>query len=106
MSDTRVKYELDLGETAVSDGLERDFFFFLFLFILFFRADPAACGGSQARSRIGAAAAGPHHSYSNVGSKPHCNLHHNLWQRQVLNSLSEARGHICNLMVPSQIHFH
>ena len=33
------------------------------LFILFFfRATPAVCRGSKARGRIGAAAAGPHHS--------------------------------------------
>ena len=43
---------------------------FLILFC-FFRAVPAAYGGSQARSRIKAAAAGPHPSHSNVGSKPH-----------------------------------
>ena len=30
-----------------------------------------AYGSSQARSRIGAAAAGPYHSHSNSGSEPH-----------------------------------
>ena len=39
-----------------------------FLFCLF-RAAPAAYGGSQARGRIGAVAAGLHHSQSNTGSK-------------------------------------
>ena len=43
---------------------------FLVLFCLF-RAAPAAYGGSQARSQIGATAAGLHHSHSNVGSKLH-----------------------------------
>ena len=33
-----------------------------------FRATPAAYGRSQARGRIGAAAAGLHHSHSNTGS--------------------------------------
>ena len=36
MSDIRVKYELDLGETAVSDGLERVFFFSFFSFLFYF----------------------------------------------------------------------
>ena len=40
-----------------------------FLFF-FFRATPSAHGGSQARGRIGAAAASLHYSHSNVGSKP------------------------------------
>ena len=53
----------------------------LFLFILFFnlllllffglfRATPVAYGSSQARGGIRAAAAGLHHSHSNVGSEP------------------------------------
>ena len=36
----------------------------------FFRIAPTAYGGSQARSRIGAAAIGLSHSHSNVGSEP------------------------------------
>ena len=42
--------------------------FFLFFFFLLFRATPAAYGCSQARGLIRAAAAGLHHSHSNVGS--------------------------------------
>ena len=42
--------------------------FFLFLFL--FRAAPMAYGGSQARGRMGATAAGLHHSHSHAGSKP------------------------------------
>ena len=42
-------------------------FFFFFLFVcLFFRAAPAAYGGSQARGQIGVIAAGLHHSHSNA----------------------------------------
>ena len=41
-----------------------------FLSFFFFRAAPAACGGSQARDQTGAAAAGLHHSHSNKGSEP------------------------------------
>ena len=36
----------------------------------FFGATPVAYGGSQARGRVGAAAAGLHHSHSNTGSEP------------------------------------
>ena len=44
----------------------------LFFFVLFaFWATPAAYGGSQARGRIGATAAGLHHSHSIVGSEWH-----------------------------------
>ena len=46
------------------------FFFFLSLFLLFLWAAPAAYGGSQARGRIGAVAAGLRQSYSNTGSEP------------------------------------
>ena len=45
-------------------------FYFYFYFFCHFRAAHAACGSSQARDRIGAAAASLHHSHSNAGSKP------------------------------------
>ena len=41
-----------------------------YVFIWLFRATPSAYGGSQARGRIGATAAGLYHSHSNTGSKP------------------------------------
>ena len=41
-----------------------------FLHFLLFRAPPAVYVSSQARGRIGATAAGLHHSYSNMGSEP------------------------------------
>ena len=44
--------------------------FFLFV-CFFFRAVAEAYGGSQARSRIRAAAASLHHSHSNTRSEPH-----------------------------------
>ena len=40
-------------------------------FLLFFRASPTASGSSWARGGIRAAAAGLHHSHSNVRSQPH-----------------------------------
>ena len=41
-----------------------------FFFLVFFRATPAAYGGSQAKGQIGAVAASLHHSYSNATSEP------------------------------------
>ena len=61
---------------------EPKLFFFFFVFYLFFFvvvvvvflaiswAAPAACGGSQARGRIGAVATGLRQSHSNMGSEP------------------------------------
>ena len=45
------------------------FFFFLCVCVCLFRAAPTAYGGSQARGRIGAVAAGLHHSHSNTKSE-------------------------------------
>ena len=52
----------------VSIDKQRKLLLFLFLFC---RAALVACGGSQARGLIRAAAAGLHHSHSNAGSEPH-----------------------------------
>ena len=59
----------DLGENC---GKEWVFFLFVFLFcfVLFFRAALVAFGGSQARGRIRAAAAGLHYSHSHSGFEP------------------------------------
>ena len=50
------------------DQRKKNFFFF-FVFC-HFRAIPVAHGGSQGRGLIGAVAASPQQSHSNVGSKP------------------------------------
>ena len=47
---------------------ESCFFYYFFFIALLFGAAPAAYGSPQARGRIGATAAGLHHS--NAGSKP------------------------------------
>ena len=44
----------------------------LTIYFLFFRATPAAYGGSQARGQTGAATANLHDSHSNTGSLTHC----------------------------------
>ena len=54
-------------------------------------APPSAYGGSQAKGPIEVVAAGLHQSHSNAGSVCVCSLHHNSWQRRVLNPLSKAR---------------
>ena len=62
--------------TANSEVVGGGFVWLDFLFCLFFylfRAAPTAYRSSQARGRIGGAAASLHHSHSNVGSEP------NLW---------------------------
>ena len=61
--------------------------FFSFLFLLF-RAEPGAYGSSQARVRIGAAAAG---------------LHHSSWQCRILSPPSEARDQTHVLMDASRV---
>ena len=74
------------------------FWFFFCLFVCFFclfaisGAAPAAYGGSHARGRIRALAAGLHHSHSNAGSKPLCHLHQSMGQHWILKPLSMTRG--------------
>ena len=65
-----------------------------------------AYGGSQARERIGAAAAGLHHSRSNAGSETLLWPTPQLTETQILNPLSEARDQTRNLMVTSRICFY
>ena len=77
-----------------------------FFFFLVFRAAPEAYGygGSQARGRNGATAAGLCHS--NTRSEPRLWPHHSSQQCWFPNPLIKARDWTGNLMVPSQIHFH
>ena len=72
---------------------------------MLFRAAPAAFGVSQARGPIRATTGSIHHSHSIAGSNHACDLHHSSCQRRILNPLNETRDRICNLMVPSRIHF-
>ena len=67
-------------------------------FVLLSRAVPAACGGSQARSLIGAAAAGLHHSHSNTGSELRLRPAPRLTAVPILHPLSEARDQTQILM--------
>ena len=64
-------------------------FSFLLFFFLLLRATPKACGSSQARGRIKAAAAGLHHSHSNTGSELH--LHPTPQLMVMLDPLTQAR---------------
>ena len=74
----------------------------VFVFCLF-RAAPVAYGASQAGGWIKAAAAGLHHSHSNVGSEVCPDLHHSSWQCWIPNPLSEARDRTQVLMDTSWI---
>ena len=78
----------------------------LFFVFLFFRAAPAACGGSQARGRIGAVAAG----YTTATTMPDpshiCDLHCSSRHHRILNRLSEARDRTCVLKDAGQICFY
>ena len=60
---------------SLSDSQIKEIFLslslFFFFFFLVFRATPATYGGSQARGRLGAAAAGLHHGHSHAGSESH-----------------------------------
>ena len=67
---TATKTILTISPCSQTDSLqnyEKTQLFFNFFF--FFRSTTVAYGSSQARGRIGAKAAGLHHS--NVGSEPH-----------------------------------
>ena len=76
-----------------------------FFFFLVFRATPVAYRGSQARGRIGAAAAGLCHSYSNTRSKTCLLPTPQLMQRRILTPLSEARDGTRVLMDTSRVRY-
>ena len=73
---------------------------------VYIRAAPEAYGGSQARGQIGAAAAGLHHSHSNIRSKPCRRPTLQLMARRILNPLSWARVGTRILMDTSLVHYH
>ena len=75
-------------------------------FFCLFRAAPTAHGGSQARGRIRAVAAGLRHSHSNAGPKPSLQPTPQFRAAQFLNPLSKTRDRICVLLDASQSHFH
>ena len=63
--DDDIDFHVYFRKTKVCAG------FFCLFDCFAFRAAPVACGGSQARGRIGATAASLHHSLCHVGSEPH-----------------------------------
>ena len=67
---------------------------YIYIYLSFFMATPAAYRDSQARGPIWAVAANPHHSHGNVRSEPCWDLHHSSRQRWILNPLSEG-GNLC-----------
>ena len=95
-------YELLQDSTILESPELKVKIFYSSLFFFFFRATTTACGGSQARGRIGAVAASLRHSlrHGHTRSSPH------LQPTPQLTALSEARDQTHNLVVPSQITFH
>ena len=81
------------------------FWFGLVWFVLF-RATPIACGGSQARGRIGAAAPGLCHSHGTTRSEPYLWPTSQVTQCWILNSLREARDRTQFLMDAGWFHYH
>ena len=61
----------EAGNAGPARNLDAISFFFLLVFFIFSRAEPAAHGVSQARGLIRAVAAGLLQSHSNSRSKPH-----------------------------------
>ena len=77
-----------------------------FFFFFFLKAAPAAYGNSQARGRIGAAAAGLCRSHSNTKSELHLQPTQQLEATPILNLLSRARDWTHILLDTSQIRYH
>ena len=86
-----------LPDSALTPCIER------FFVDVVFKATPAVYGSSRVRGGTKAATSSLYHS--NTGSKPICDLHHSLWQCQIVNPLSETRDRTCILVDTSQIHF-
>ena len=70
----------------------------LYLFIYFIVAPQTACGSSQARGQVRAAAAGLYHSHSNTRSQLHLRPISRLTRCGFLSPLREARDWTCILM--------
>ena len=79
------------------------YFYFIFCLFAVSWAAPTAYGGSQARSLIGAVAAGLHQSHSDAGSEPHLRPTPQLTAMPDCQQLSKGRDQTHNLMVPSWI---
>ena len=75
------------------DLIQALFIFFVFVFLLFLWATPAAYGGSQARGRIRAVATGLRQSHNNTGSEPRLQPTPQLTATRIVNPLSkEGQG--------------
>ena len=65
----KLNYTYSYSHTCKQQQQRQQKLTYFSFFAFFFRAEPAAYGGSQARGLIGAAAASHSHSHSNLGSK-------------------------------------
>ena len=85
---------------------DQDVFFISFYFLLL-RAAPAACEDSQAgglKSELQLLASTTATAMWDLSLV--FDLHHSLWQRQILNPLSEAEDGTCVLMDPRRVCYH
>ena len=77
-----------------------------YLLLLLFRAAPVAYGSCQAKGRIELQQT----AYITATGTPYqshiCDLHHNSWQRRILNPLSQARARARILVDTSQVCYH
>ena len=84
-------------------------YYYYYYLLLFCRAAPMAYGNFQARSQIGAVAAGLRHSHSHANSTPVpsqvWDLHYGSQQCWILNPLSKARDRTRILMDTSLDHY-
>ena len=80
-----------MSDKVWKGGETQDIILYSFFFFGLFRLAPEAHGNFQARGQTGAGAAGHSHSHSNADPSCTYDLHHNLWQHQILNPLSKAK---------------
>ena len=79
-------------------------FIYLFIAFCFLGLYPRHMPGSQARSWIGATAAGLHHSSQDLSRI--CDLHHSSQQCWILHPLSQTRDWTHILTDTSRVHYH
>ena len=82
------------------------FFVFVCLFVLLFRATSVEHGSSQARGRIGAAAAAYTIATAMQNQSHICDPYHSSQQCWILNPLSKARDWTHILMGTRRVHYH
>ena len=90
--------EVRRAERVVPEGERGEMCLFPVPILIIFTAAPTSYESSQATGQIGASAASLHHTaMATPDPSCLCDLHRSLWQRQILNPLSETRDGTCIL---------